>query len=1101
MRVLLVDHHDSYVHNLYDQLAQICGVPPAMVQAGSLPKDGAEVDATLSEFDCVVLSPGPGNPMCSEDIGGTMELIAAVADRRLPLLGVCLGHQALGLALGGVIRRLRNGPVHGIRSIVRLEDSALKDPLFEGMPAHFLATRYHSLGVEVDTPLPVRFGSLAWSESDTELMALRAHWGPHYGLQFHPESVGTGFGWRLIENFIKLAHATRSRLPRPTTNVPEQELSPRAATTGHGDAAPDGLEVRCESWSLDDPIDSECLFTAINQRKSLDAVTSGVGAAAGGSEAFSPIFWLDSASGPLPGFTGRFSFIGGGDLLHGDSSWSLVRYDACHRRVQVDGPGAKETLEALTQSAVAGPPAPKGVSLHALIADDDTFFDALERVLERFRSRTASSASLPFDFLTGAVGFFGYGLGFTEPNMVAYGLEGCPAEAVASFEDAVWLISARVLVVDHVLQKAWALERREVALPSLVEGGTSRPAWVDELQARVDSMRGSASRAPGDAGEAPCLLSPTEPPRCYGDNVSRCLEEIVQGNSYELCLTTEWTSAREQPVQEAPDAVYLRLRKVNPSPYGIFLAWRANAAILGSSPERFLCVGPDGMACTRPIKGTRRRGATPEEDRELVRDLQDSEKDLAENLMILDLSRNDLAQVSVPGTVVVRKGPCGSPAIVESYATVHQLVATATGRLLPGLAPMEAVKALFPPGSMTGAPKRRSMQILHRLESRPRGSYAGASGFLSACSRALDLCVNIRTIEIRGGRVHLGTGGAIVAMSSPEEETAEMVLKSLAPRHALLGTHASEHLSPLLRRPRASAPAGAPALLETMLWQHDGGIWLGERHHARIAASSRELGFPAPPPLHAWEREARSQAKGARALRLRLSLGRDGHATFTSSPMPLPKGDGAPSPCIVFDVLPALRSGDPALRHKTTWRDTYDSARRRTRCVDLVAPAQVEPRSALNAEWAAWAFEGSDVNPGGDRPFDVVLYNERLEVCETSIANLAVEIDNPGESPTAPKPLATPPLHCGLLPGTLRAELLAEGRLCEQVISLADFAAAAAAGRGIYCLNSVRGLYPVQLVGAAGVCADGATRAPSQNFRVPQASPTAVSARPEPARL
>jgi para-aminobenzoate synthetase len=206
-------------------------------------------------------------------------------------------------------------------------------------------------------------------------------------------------------------------------------------------------------------------------------------------------------------------------------------------------------------------------------------------------------------------------------------------------------------------------------------------------------------------------------------------------------------------------------------PYGAFLD-AGRFAIAGASPERFLRAWPDGRLETRPMKGTRPRGATAAEDRALAAALRASPKDRAENVMIVDLARNDLGRVCRVGSVHVP-----APLVVERHPTVNQLVSTVAGTLAPGRDVLDAIAAAFPPGSMTGAPKVRAMQLIEELEPVRRGPYAGAFGWIGP-DGACDLAVVIRTAVVLDGRAHLHVGGGIVADSQPRDEYAESLLKA-----------------------------------------------------------------------------------------------------------------------------------------------------------------------------------------------------------------------------------------------------------------------------------------------------------------------------------
>ncbi|PSL39660.1 anthranilate synthase component 1 [Labedella gwakjiensis] len=265
----------------------------------------------------------------------------------------------------------------------------------------------------------------------------------------------------------------------------------------------------------------------------------------------------------------------------------------------------------------------------------------------------------------------------------------------------------------------------------------------------------------------------------YMSAIAASLDAISRGDAYQVCLTNE--AIVETPAD--PFEVYLRLRRENPAPHGCFLRID-DVAVAGCSPERFLAVSSDGAVETRPIKGTRRRDPDPHVDAELASELRSDEKERAENLMIVDLMRNDLGRVAALGSVDV-------PDLfaVESYPSVHQLVSTVTAQLAPGLTGIDAVRASFPAGSMTGAPKHRAMSLLHDLEGGPRGLYAGAIGWFGA-DGAVDLAMVIRSIVFADGMARIGTGGGITALSDPSREVDETLLKA-RPLLAALGAPAT----------------------------------------------------------------------------------------------------------------------------------------------------------------------------------------------------------------------------------------------------------------------------------------------------------------------
>ncbi|WP_030678378.1 aminodeoxychorismate synthase component I [Streptomyces cellulosae] len=379
---------------------------------------------------------------------------------------------------------------------------------------------------------------------------------------------------------------------------------------------------------------------------------------------------------------------------------------------------------------------------------------------------------LPCEFNLGYVGYLGYELK-AETG-------GSPAHQ-ADTPDAALLFADRALVIDHLRHRSYLL-----AL-STPEHEAATLGWLDETAARLSRLDESAVDDSGRTG----VLAATEAidmagwetahPRHdrdgYLKRIEECLDEIRLGESYEICLTN--TVTLDEKID--PRHTYSRLRRISPVPYGAFLDF-AEVAVLSASPERFLRIGADGVAESKPIKGTRPRGGTPEQDELLKLDLSAHEKDRAENLMIVDLVRNDLNTVCEIGSVHV-------PVLfdVETYAPVHQLVSTVRGTLRAEESTVSCVRAAFPGGSMTGAPKVRTMEIIDRLEEGPRGVYSGSLGWF-ALSGAADLSIVIRTLVITDERMSFGVGGAIVALSAPDEEFEETVVKSRAVLTAVAAT-------------------------------------------------------------------------------------------------------------------------------------------------------------------------------------------------------------------------------------------------------------------------------------------------------------------------
>ena len=380
----------------------------------------------------------------------------------------------------------------------------------------------------------------------------------------------------------------------------------------------------------------------------------------------------------------------------------------------------------------------------------------------RVHPDAAAATGLPVGLRGGYVGYFGYearaAMGMEHGHPV---LGYLPAHE-APTPDSLWLPAVRYLVHEHA--------RPGRAARSWLVGDEP---WCEAAERLLSAAGECASEGtPVNTPElTEPLLFPAPAAEAYMDSVRASQHEIYEGNSYEVCLTAQTNARIPNPSPELFFELYRRQRAHNSAPYAAYLRC-GDFSVLSSSPERFLCVDTHRNAQTKPIKGTVPRGATPEEDAAAAAWLRTDEKTRAENLMIVDLLRNDLSLVSEPHTVRV-------PVLmgVESYSTVHQLVSTVSSRLREGISAVTAARACFPGGSMTGAPKPSTMQIIEGLEGRARGVYSGALGFVSADGSA-NLSIVIRTLVAHDeGTVTLAAGGAIVADSDPAAEYEEMLTK------------------------------------------------------------------------------------------------------------------------------------------------------------------------------------------------------------------------------------------------------------------------------------------------------------------------------------
>ena len=301
--------------------------------------------------------------------------------------------------------------------------------------------------------------------------------------------------------------------------------------------------------------------------------------------------------------------------------------------------------------------------------------------------------------------------------------------------------------------------------------GTPSPeAWMESLERDFDAH--SPRRQP---------VVPVIADALWRDSAERYLEMIslaqgfiAQGDAYQLCVTTRVNLAGSVD----PVALHRVMREENPTHHQALIRF-PDVTLVSASPETFISVSADGLVSTRPIKGTRPRGSSPEIDRALREELLASDKERAENLMIVDLMRNDLSRVCETGTVQVPE-----LLVVESYATVHQLVSTITGQVREGLDVVDVLEATFPAGSMTGAPKKRAVEILQKLEGHPRGLYSGTYGVWRADGSA-EFAMTIRTAVVGPESLTVGVGGGITALSEPSEEIREVGVKAQAFLRAL----------------------------------------------------------------------------------------------------------------------------------------------------------------------------------------------------------------------------------------------------------------------------------------------------------------------------
>jgi para-aminobenzoate synthetase len=758
MTTLLVDNYDSYTYNVFHLLAAASGEEPIVVH-----NDMVSWKALSRwDFDAIVLSPGPGRPERWHDFGVCGDILRS---SEVPVLGVCLGHQGLGHVLKAPVSYAPT-VMHGRLSPVRHTGEGL----FAGIPQEFEVVRYHSLAVTGSLGAEGR--EIAWTP-DGVVMGIEHATRPMWGVQFHPESICTQHGHRLLENFYALA---RERHPPRGRRLNLPSVPPRRCRKRSAAGSPARLHVREHEGEANAELIFERLLGAHEHA-----------------------FWLDSAEHPTQ--LGQCSYLGaslGPNRL-------LLEYDVQEGIVTSHDASGTRTAQ-------------------------ETIFEALEREL---RGRELDSPSQPPRGLAG--GFVGY-LGYECKA-------DCGSANVHSSDvpDAVQLFANRMIAVDHVSERTYC-----IAVSLDAQDARDAESWLARAQAEVGRALGAAQRESGEAGAAPDGAQrdgdaaghassaqrsdlhgagthdspPPEPVifrvgrgrEQYLADIRRCQSALAAGESYEVCLTDQIHT------DAAPDPwlLYTGLRRSNPAPFAAYLKL-GELSILSSSPERFLSVDRERRVMARPIKGTAPRSADPVQDEATRRELSEDEKTFAEHLMIVDLLRNDLGQVCEVDSVRVPE-----LMVVEQYATVHQMISNVVGTLEASNSQVDCVRACFPGGSMTGAPKLRTMEIIDDIEREARGVYSGAIGWFGL-DGTCDLSIVIRTIVIRSGppgvggdvKTTIGAGGAIVMQSDPEEEFEEILLKARAPMAAIARAVSESHPPsphPPCHPPSPHPPRGEPGV-------------------------------------------------------------------------------------------------------------------------------------------------------------------------------------------------------------------------------------------------------------------------------------------------
>ncbi|KAM0246465.1 hypothetical protein ACHAQJ_010210 [Trichoderma viride] len=843
-RILFLDAYDSFTNNIVSLLKEALGddvlVHVLHMDLKTLHADPSpdwtpeQFLARLPSFDAVVCGPGPGSPLCEADVGAFRLLWELPRDKAVPVLGICLGFQSLVAQFGGGIRKLRRG-LHGM---VRGIEHQSRD-IFAGVP-EFKATLYHSLCADVGQDHVVRekwetdmwlspkvapeLVPLAWTMEESEdgvteperiLMGVRHARLPFWGVQYHPESVCTDpAAHGVLKNWFSQALKWNESTGRQVLPVDSETIADSLAPskiTERSIAAES--QVATQKWWRDMQSGLAASKTApvyscrrITLPDGVDAADVAEVLGVGGVDSI----MLDSSSTITGDPLARSSII----ALEVDKALRF-EYHVGDGWVTLRQPGTRDQEEVCQKIEIDS-----GVEHGA--------YDVWNVISEFWQQRkVAEEGGQEPAFKGGFMGFVTYEMGLSSLSP-----ESISKNRGHRRPDLCFAWVSKSLVLDHQAGVAY------------IQALTPTPAepWIDHVVAKLQTCR--AWQQPGCGAEEYKLIAAkkqanevllksiheptgrlrfrTPKPAKYDDDVRQCQDAIAEGQSYELCLTAQTTMTRplgndvphhlQQPAltngntngassswpsDEAsrhgtPWQIYRTLRARQPAPFGSFIRL-AGATILSSSPERFLAHDAKGLCSMRPMKGTVRKS-------EAVSTLAQAEKLLhipkeeAENLMIVDLVRHDLY------------GACGARSVtvpdllkVEEYSSVFQMITVVNGQLPPhGNGPngLDVLAAALPPGSMTGAPKKRSCEILRTIEPTERSIYSGVVGFLDARGQG-DWSVTIRTMfrwddekapplegqgETQPREVwRIGAGGAVTILSTPEGETDEMFTKLCGP--------------------------------------------------------------------------------------------------------------------------------------------------------------------------------------------------------------------------------------------------------------------------------------------------------------------------------
>ncbi|POW23512.1 hypothetical protein PSHT_00172, partial [Puccinia striiformis] len=744
-RLLILDADDSYTRNILDLILGVYPAQHAQLESRVLILRANR--STLStqiipHFAAIILGPGPGRPSSATKPGASLAHPASIFTRlfspvpligthHLPTFGLCLGHQALGFAYGATVHPAPQ-VLHGQLSELELELDSSGRPLgvLDRLQQGTSVVRYNSLTVDPSS-ISEEVQITAWAQdgpSSRTVMALAHKTLPFHSVQFHPESVCSTDGSEIVRSFFQVVSDSpyvnsEPGIGRTTaySSLPDDIIQLSEIRKGTTDGEGSVTRPKKKSFQLRSLVFKNSILSPedVFQIQS-DLESNGARVYPSGS-------LFSHGLGGFPGFV----------LCSSMSCKPVPQPCPCEDPVSSDG--INRTNGSSNNTEFVGAP----VGFMGYIG-----YELLSESLAHYNLPCRSSADPP-------------------PLVVSPQREdSLNTDFHQHFTGSVGLSDSEFKDWTRTVQEIFD----ETPKPDdpLVESKQQQQAQEQsQLQPKM------ATRA------LESIVSESD----YLEAITKAQAQIISGESYELCLTTQFKG--ELASTEGEDGHfgrYVGLRQANPAPYGAYVRFGVyDTTILSSSPERFLRVDQRGGVEMKPIKGTARRVLNDiQADRQAAFNLQSDPKERAENLMITDLVRHDLHGFCIPGTVKVTK-----LFSIETVATVHSLVSTVQGSLRPKLNPVDALQSSFPPGSMTGAPKLSSIEILDTLElHHPRGAYSGILGFISVDGRA-DMSVVIRTAVIRNNHISVGGGGAITSLSRKDNEWKEVKLKVEAVQKSL----------------------------------------------------------------------------------------------------------------------------------------------------------------------------------------------------------------------------------------------------------------------------------------------------------------------------